>query len=228
MLKSGRKAEAEEVPVRLEARLTEVGTLETWCREESGDRSWRLQFDARAATRTDVAGHLGDGERSGIVDEETVARCRERIGALFAPAPTAQRADPSRLVKWLEEDAGMRRQAWPTSLLRALWESLMAVEGGRGLGVAYEARWLHLTGYALRPGYGLALDDWRVATTWRQFLGRRPEHPRNEMCRAEWWVFWRRLAGGLSSGQQLALASPVLAALRAHEAASRSSRQGNR
>jgi hypothetical protein len=34
------------------------------------------------------------------------------------------------------------------------------------------------------------------------------------MCRAEWWILWRRIAGGLAAGQQQALAHPLLAPIR--------------
>jgi hypothetical protein len=35
------------------------------------------------------------------------------------------------------------------------------------------------------------------------------------MCRTEWWILWRRVAGGLEPGQQQTLAEPLMAALRA-------------
>jgi hypothetical protein len=79
--------------------------------------------------------------------------------------------------------------------------------------VEYEARWLNLLGFSLRPGYGLAVDDWRVGQTWRLFSGR-VVHEKNEMCRAEWWVLWRRIAGGLTYGQQQTVGDPLVAALR--------------
>jgi molecular chaperone DnaK (HSP70) len=37
-----------EVPVTLRARLTEVGTLELWCDERSGKRSWKLEYNVRS------------------------------------------------------------------------------------------------------------------------------------------------------------------------------------
>ena len=61
-------------------------------------------------------------------------------------------------------------------------------------------RWLNLAGFCLRPGYGLAVDDWRVAQMWRLFP-REVVHDRNELVRAEWWILWRRVAGGLSAGE---------------------------
>jgi hypothetical protein len=94
--------------------------------------------------------------------------------------------------------------------MRAFWETLMEVEAGRRIGVEHEARWLSLAGFCLRPGYGLAVDDWRVAQLWRLYLAG-VEFPKNELCRAEWWILWRRVAGGLSAGQQATLADPLIA-----------------
>ena len=69
-----------------------------------------------------------------------------------------------------------------------------------------------MLGYALRPGYGLALDDWRVAETWRVLQGRLVHS--SATCQHEWWILWRRIAGGLAAGQQQALADPLLAPIR--------------
>ena len=57
------------------------------------------------------------------------------------------------------------------------------------------------------------MDDWRVAQVWRLFE-QKVAHPKNEPCRAEWWILWRRLAGGLTAGQQSTLAEPLVAFLR--------------
>src|SRR5678816_2105059 len=56
VLTSGRrKSQAEVIPVTLRAQLSEIGTIELWCREATGDRQWRLQFDVRAAAGPRVA-----------------------------------------------------------------------------------------------------------------------------------------------------------------------------
>ncbi len=39
------------IPVKLGARLTEIGTLETWCESKISDNRWRLQFELRKARR---------------------------------------------------------------------------------------------------------------------------------------------------------------------------------
>jgi len=57
------------------------------------------------------------------------------------------------------------RDSWSTAALRALWEPLKDLRGGRGKSPQHEARWLNLVGYTLRPGVGYPLDDWRVKET---------------------------------------------------------------
>jgi hypothetical protein len=93
-----------------------------------------------------------------------------------------------------------------------MWEALVDAEAGRRQSPVHEVRWLNLLGFALRPGYGLAVDDWRVAETWRIVQGKLV-HP-TAACRQEGWILWRRTCGGLQAGQQQALAEPLLGPLR--------------
>jgi hypothetical protein len=106
----------------------------------------------------------------------------------------------------------MNRNAWPTSLCRRIWEALIECEAGRRSGPVYEARWLNLLGFGLRPGYGLAVDDWRVAETWRIVQGKLLHS--SAASRLEGWILWRRIGGGLLAGQQQALAEPLLGPIR--------------
>ena len=41
------------VPVTLRTVLSEIGTVQIWCREDGGERSWKLEFDLRAAGGVD-------------------------------------------------------------------------------------------------------------------------------------------------------------------------------
>ncbi|HXT57864.1 MAG TPA: Hsp70 family protein, partial [Pirellulales bacterium] len=212
VLEARKKGESESLAVHLHARLTEIGTLDLWCSEAQGPRSWRLQFDVRAATETDREGHAGRGETEGLLDESLAEDCRKQIQAVFAPASADAAVKPESLVKRLEERTELRRRDWPMSLLRSFWESLVEFEPGRRRVAEHEARWLYLLGFSLRPGYGLAVDDWRVAQTWRLLQGKRAHH--TPACRVEWLILWRRIAGGLAAGQQRALAEPLVALLR--------------
>jgi hypothetical protein len=225
VIRTQRRTESGAAQVELHARLSEIGTIELWCNEvvhaarvqESAaepralpsNRSWRLQFDVRSATQTDVAAHQSAGERGGFIDEETWRACGAIISNVFGPDA---KENPERLMKQLSQSLGISSQDWPPSLLRRMWEALLQDEAGRRRSPAHEARWLNLVGFALRPGYGVAVDDWRVAETWRTVRGK--------LCfpavasRVEALILWRRIAGGLSAGQQRAIVEPLLAPLR--------------
>ena len=174
------------MPVHLHARLTEIGTLDLWCSEIAGRRSWRLQFDVRSATQTDVAAHESAAESEGFVDEAVWQACQSLIQNTFGPAGEDK---PEGLAKRLAAATGMSRNAWPSSLCRRIWEALMEVEPGRRRSAVHEARWLNLLGFGLRPGFGLAVDDWRVQT-WTALQGKFAF----PASRAEGWILWRRWA----------------------------------
>ncbi len=207
VLKTRKKSEGETVSVALHARLTEIGTLDLWCGEIGGRRSWRLQFDVRSATQTDVAAHESAAEQEGFIDEAVWLECEKLIRGVFGPGGSDK---PEGLIKRLTAATGMNRNAWPTSLCRRMWEALMEVEAGRRRGAVHEVRWLNLLGFALRPGFGLAVDDWRVAQTWTALSGKFAF----PSSRAEGWILWRRIAGGLGGGQQQALAEPLIGPIR--------------
>jgi molecular chaperone DnaK (HSP70) len=46
--------EGATVPVRLEARVTEVGVLELWCVSRDGTQRWKLEFNVRAPAKADA------------------------------------------------------------------------------------------------------------------------------------------------------------------------------
>ena len=207
VLQSSRVKEAQTVSVQLHAQLTEVGTLDIWCAEVEGGRRWKLQFDVRAATRSDAARHAGEGEAGGLVDEQLLSVCRDVIRTGFAGIGAETVAG---IVKKLESVTGSVRHDWPPALLRGVWETLLEIDDVRRRSVEHEARWLSLVGFSLRPGYGLAVDDWRIGKTWRLYQGG-TTHPKNELCRAEWWILWRRIAGGLQTAQQILIGEPLAA-----------------
>ncbi|RIK72304.1 MAG: hypothetical protein DCC67_19470 [Planctomycetota bacterium] len=208
VLHAGRKQQSPEARVRLHAHLTEIGVLELSCREADSPRAWRLQFDVRSTTQTDVAAHESAAEGEGFLDERALAACRRQMAETFGPGATGK---PAELIKGLADSLELPKHQWPTSVLRRLWEMLMDFEAGRRRSAAHEARWLNLLGYALRPGYGFAVDDWRVAQTWRAVSGKIAF----AASQSEALVLWRRISGGLTRGQQQGLAEPLLPAVRA-------------
>lgn len=211
VLKASRRGSVseKEANVEMHAKLTEIGTLELWCRRLDGVGSWRLEFDVRSAVRTEIDPHGGGAENEGIWDEDATQAALAAVKDFFSPGTGRQ---PEGIVKQLVRVTGVSRNEWPAPFLRRLWAGLMECEQGRRQSPAHEARWLNLLGFCLRPGYGVAADDWRVGETWRLLQGRLL-HP-SPMCRAEWWILWRRIAGGLPAGRQQSLADPLLASAR--------------
>jgi len=214
----GRSRKEATVEMHVEAELSEIGTLSLACVAPEGQGSrWQLEFDIRSTLITDRKAHEGQGEAAGVVDEETLLAARDVIVRGF-PTPeqrttmTSAPVAPSQVVRALSDATGLDRRAWPPTLLRGMWHTLWEQQAGRQQSPEHEARWLNLLGYCLRPGYGVAVDDWRVAQTWRTVYGQLAH--RAPTSRTESLILWRRIAGGLSIGQQRQLADPLLAQLR--------------
>ena len=212
VLKVKSKNEKRDVAVNLRVGLTEIGTIALSCHQADSDRSWQLQFDVRSTTQTDVDAHGGTGEAEGFIDEATWQECELAIKAVFSKEEEAELA-PRELMSKIAAVLDADRSQWPMSVLRRIWESLMQHMEGRSKSSKHEARWLNLLGFSLRPGYGVALDDWRVTETWRNVRNKLIHRSPN--IQTESLILWRRLGGGLTAGQQSAIALPLLASIRA-------------
>ncbi len=121
--------------------------------------------------------------------------------------------DPETLTKDLEAIIGKSKWSWDIISLRFIWQCLINHKSGRNKSIQHESRWLNLTGFSLRPGYGVAMDDWRTQQTWNLYL-EGITHSKNSQVVAEWYLFWNRIAGGLSSMQQTEIASQFVSGMR--------------
>jgi hypothetical protein len=96
------------------------------------------------------------------------------------------------------------------ALCRRMWEFLEEVGPERARSGAYLNRWYHLVGFSLRPGFGDSLDRYRIEQLWKMlaspFKGGSTAVPEGG---ADYWIMWRRVAGGLSTAYQGALFSKV-------------------
>ena len=195
------------IPVVLAAELTPVGTLDLRFAERGGPRTWSLRFDVRSAARTDVEAHTARGETAGVFDDGMADAGAALIREAFAAGGNAA---TEQLVKRLESACGLGRWEWPPVLMRRWWDALAEASQGARRTAASEERWLNLCGFLLRPGYGVAVDDHRIDLLWKH-ADAGPAHARSERASAEWWIMWRRVAGGLSTGRQKALADRLRA-----------------
>ncbi len=197
------------LPVYVEVELSQIGTLQIYCHASAGEQRWKLEFDVRGSTQTDHTSLEATANHAGILDEQAAHVAREALIEVFGAQRTLA---PSQLMPILADRLSLRRGDWPPSLLRAMWAALIELQAGRGQSAEHESRWLNLLGYTLRPGFGLAADDWRVAETWRTVYGKlafASASSRNESL-----ILWRRIAGGFTAGQQLTVYQQVAGPLR--------------
>ena len=178
------------VKVRLEVQHTELGTLDLHL--VAPEHRWKLAFDLRTKTAPDP-------EPPRELDPGQLQAATDVLRGVFDPV-APKPIPPEQAMKRLGQALSTDKADWPTELLRQLWESLKELRGHRGRTEEHEARWLNWVGYCLRPGYGCALDDWRVKEAWRLFNSGLI-HDR-ERPRLEWWILWRRIAGGLTRAMQ--------------------------
>jgi molecular chaperone DnaK (HSP70) len=210
VLRFGKKLTERTIPVHILAALTEVGTLEVWCRSLTTDHRWRLQFQLRdqPATDRDEGATSNTQQAESSVSDERVDTACETLRAVFPADESPPNGDPVTLSRALEEVLGMGKDAWPLHTIRKLWNVLWEGQRQRSYSSAHEARWLNLSGFLLRPGFGAELDDWRIQQLWK-IKSQGLCFPKAAQGRAEWWNMWKRIAGGLTRQQQVQLHSEV-------------------
>lgn len=231
ILRGGKRAGTKTVPVTLAARSTEIGTLEVFCVAKEGENRWRLEFNVRDLIKEEPAPSAGETalERSvtDVWPEAPVQAAARLIRATYLEPEGAEGAvKPQELIRSLEPALEAPRHEWPTGLCRRLWDFLAEVGEHRRRSPAHSQRWLNLVGYCLRPGFGDPLDGYRVEQLWKLMHAiPRGAAPPTQQAPAgagprpvleggsQYWILWRRVAGGLQTSYQRALAErlrPVL------------------
>lgn len=193
VIQFGRKGLKTMIPVQMEAEYTEMGVLAVWCRSLSSPHRWRLQFQLRNVN-SETGVQDGEVYESSVVEESV-----SLLENAFAKHSDA--ASLNRISKSISDIVGRSREKWPLSFIRGLADTLLAMVGSRHFSADHEIRWLNLAGYFLRPGFGDGLDEQRIRQLWKIYkqgvlFGKNPQ------VNQEWWILWRRVAGGLLSGQQ--------------------------
>jgi len=91
----------------------------------------------------------------------------------------------------LEEEAGEPRDKWSITLIRHLFDVLERTP-----------KFWNMAGFLLRPGTGHILDPERIAKVWKIILQESFDDP-------QLWIAIRRIAPGLTKGQQLYVKTPL-------------------
>jgi len=182
-----------EAIVRLAVTLTEVGTLKIQCVAIADARQrWDVEFQVRRSKASDP-------QKISLSTE--IAQAINKIDLIFGHK--SRQINP-KAVKSLRADLEKilgPRNSWETPLLRELFSALLQTTKNRRRSQHHERTWLSLTGFCLRPGFGAALDDWRVEQLWKIYpQGIQFVHETQNWT--EWWTLWRRIAGGLNTSSQ--------------------------
>ncbi|MBI5497245.1 MAG: hsp70 family protein [Deltaproteobacteria bacterium] len=201
-----------EVPVQLHALATDIGTLELSL--VSADARWRLQFQLRGGgggapvEERRVEGSIPPQQR-GLVD------ARDQLERIYGrrPQPVEPR-DVKNLGRALGKALG-ERDSWNTATLRELFTVLWSGADRRRRTPDHERVWFQWAGYCLRPGFGAPLDPFRVNDLWSIY---EPgvQHTSQVPNWVEWWVMWRRVAGGLNRAQHERILETLTPYLRPH------------
>lgn len=195
------QATDQEVPVRIGISLSPIGTIDLWLQSEKTPHRWALEFQLRSSEgkeRTHGDARTDETFDASFLDDA----CREISDAFSGSAKTG------RLMEKLEEMLGTPRREWSPSVLRGLWKAALAAAPSRKSSAELEARWWNLAGFLLRPGFGYPLDDYRLKELWKIILSD-SKAPRELEVAMQRWICLRRIAGGLSRGQQAQIAAEL-------------------
>jgi len=199
------------IPVTLGARLSEVGTLEAWAESKISEHRWRLQFQLRKSTDAlEAQPAAGNVRSTAVVASDAQANAESLIEEVFRPSGSS--LPPEQLPARLEQALALGRLSWPLPTIRALADKLLSLADGRRKNAQHEVRWLNLTGFCLRPGFGFPGDDFRIEQA-RRVYASGLIFANQVQCEIDWWIFCGRIACGLNRNQQADIfqrISPVL------------------
>ena len=194
IIKFGQNGRRKIIPVTIGAEYTEMGTLSMYCHSGVSDHKWKLQFQLR-----DLSNSVKSSETE-VYDEGLIKDACKRIHQVFTDESDKDDALKS-IAGQIEKIVGQKKTHWSLSFLRTIVDKLLELENTRKYTADHEARWLNLTGFCIRPGFGDAFDEERLRKLWKIYLAGVAFEKRVQN-RLEWWVFIRRIAAGLKAGQQ--------------------------
>lgn len=203
------EGEATIIPIRLGIRLTPIGTIEMWLDSEKSEHRWALEFQLRSASGQDSAPLQTAFKEDEMFELGYLEEAKKSIGLLFQKDSPLK---PNRIMELLETQIGVAKSDWGPTILREFCSALLKTADKRLLSLEHEARWWNLAGFFLRPGYGFALDDYRIKELWKVILSDL-NRPKSMDSLIQSWICFRRVAGGFSKGQQMQLSNDIAAAV---------------
>jgi molecular chaperone DnaK (HSP70) len=187
-----------EVRVVLEGELTPIGTLDLACVEAEGSpvRRHRLAFQLRGEAPQAAPSRSSASQLPRRTDP-----ARDLLDRAFGkPRSDASGREAKDLLRELERALGERAQ-WTTETNRTLFDALLPDARARRRSADHERLFWLLAGWCVRPGFGDPLDQQRVGALAALF-DERLAFPGEARSWQQFWIAWRRAAGGLDEAVQ--------------------------
>ncbi|MBW2248355.1 MAG: hsp70 family protein [Deltaproteobacteria bacterium] len=193
IIQYGKKGAQTRIPIHIAASYTEMGALALWCRSLVSTHRWHLQFQLR---KVSVPATVADQE---VFESSVVDDVRELVREAFADGAS----DTLRisLARDISKHVERPKEQWPLTFIRRMADDLIELESVRTGSAVSESRWLNFLGFCMRPGFADSLDPIRMKKIWQIYI-QGMCHPNHLQVQSEWWIMWRRVAGGLKPGQQ--------------------------
>ncbi|MFO0554908.1 MAG: Hsp70 family protein [Polyangiaceae bacterium] len=197
-----------EVQVHLETELAPTGVLEIACVEaatatkEAAPRRFRLAFDPRgedAAPLSEARASMAPSRRAGKTLDDALAE----ISRVYGKGTASEARDARNLPRELERLLGDREE-WSADTARALADRLLDHLKGRRRTLDHERAFFQLVGFCLRPGFGAAGDEARVARL-APLFAERVAFPKEVRNWQQFFICYRRIAAGLDEPLQIAM-----------------------
>jgi molecular chaperone DnaK (HSP70) len=206
----------QSVRVKLGGELLTTGQLELACAEitQQGQngRRFRLEFALREGARGPTMGPASlsppslapaSAQVRAPVAASKLAEAERIVDKVFGKKSDATPRETKDVLRDLEKTLG-DRQTWTMETCRALADRLLTNTGSRRRSPNHERAYWLLLGFCMRPGFGDPGDPKRIERAWPLFEGRLG-FPNEAQGWQQFFIAWRRMAGGLTEPMQEAV-----------------------
>ncbi|MBX3209508.1 MAG: Hsp70 family protein [Labilithrix sp.] len=207
----------QSVRVRLGGELLTTGQLELACSEiaQAGQvgRRFRLEFALREGARAtsmppaslappSIVPPASTEVRASIAPSR-LAEAEKILDKVFGKKGEATPREVKDVLRDLEKAIG-DRLTWTMETCRLLADRLLSNTGSRRRSPNHERAYWLLLGFCMRPGFGDPGDPKRIERAWPLFEGRLG-FPNEAQGWQQFFIAWRRMAGGLTEAMQEAI-----------------------
>lgn len=204
-------AKEQSVRVRLGGELQTTGQLELACVEVGGAaRRFRLEFALREGARPAMTMAPASLAPPSLVPAAPTMASSPKLDEatsvldrVFGKKSDASPREVKDVLRDLEKTLG-DRLTWTMETCRHLAERLLTNTGARRRSPNHERAFWLLLGFCMRPGFGDPGDPKRIERAWPLFEGRLG-FPDEAQGWQQFFIAWRRMAGGLTEPMQVTL-----------------------